>query len=191
MLEAQEAAIAATQVGVRYREVHLVAARILAQGLCDFGLLKGDVDGLVEQGAHAVFFPHGVGHLLGLDVHDMELFGDRVGYPAGRSRASQFGLSFLRLDRDLEAGMVVTIEPGIYVVPAVLRDPVQRDRHGDSVRWARAEEWIGFGGVRIEDDVLVGPDGPQVLSSALPRAREAIEALVGSGLSPARRLGLA
>jgi Xaa-Pro aminopeptidase len=144
----------------------------------------------VQRGAHAAFFPHGTGHLLGLDVHDMELFGDAAGYEPGRQRSRQFGLSYLRLDRDLLPGNVVTIEPGFYVVPAILADEALRAKLGDSVNWSEAEAWLGFGGVRIEDDVLVTEDGPEVLSEAIPKGAEEVEALVGSGPSAAERLGL-
>jgi Xaa-Pro aminopeptidase len=188
VLEAQEAAISLCRPGVRYRDVHLAACRVIARALLDWGLLRGSVDGLVEQGAHAVFFPHGVGHLIGLDVHDMELFGDRAGYAPGRERADQFGLGYLRLDRDLEAGIAVTIEPGIYLVPAILRDQALRARLGDAVDWARAESWLPFGGIRIEDDVLVTDGEPEILTPDIPKKAAAVEALVGSGLPPRERL---
>jgi len=187
VLAASGAGIDAVAAGVSYRDVHVAAARVLCRCLVDLGLLRGNVDGLVEQGAHAVFFPHGVGHLLGLDVHDMELLGDEVGY-AGAERSNQFGLNFLRLQRDLRVGMVVTVEPGIYFVPAILSDPQLQDRFGDAVHWQAAESWTAFGGVRIEDDVLVTSDGAEVLSASLPRGIEAVEALVGSGPSPTERL---
>ena len=188
VLAANEAAIERVAPGVSYRDVHQTAARVLAQALVDWGMLRGDVDGLVEQGAHAVFFPHGVGHLLGLDVHDLELFGDAALYPGDRVRSQQFGLGYLRLDRDLEPGMVVTIEPGLYWVPAILRDAALRERLGDSVEWVVAEQWVGLGGVRIEDDVLVTDDGFDVLSEAIPKSIDEIEEIVGSGLPPRDRL---
>lgn len=179
VLEANRASIELVRPGVRYRDAHLESARILCRFARDEGLLVGDVDGLVEQGAHAVFFPHGVGHLLGLDVHDLELYGDAAGYGPGRSRSDQFGLGFLRLDRDLEPGMVVTIEPGFYVVPAILGDRSLRDRLGRSVDWAAAEAWIGFGGIRIEDDVLVTPGNPEILSEEIPSSADEVESAVG------------
>ncbi len=188
VLAANRAGIALCRPGVRYRDVHLEAARVLTRFLVDEGLLRGEVDALVERGAHAVFFPHGVGHLLGLDVHDMELFGDAAGYEPGRSRSTDFGLSFLRLDRTLQPGVVVTVEPGFYVVPAILRDRALRDRHGDAVDWARAEAWLGFGGIRIEDDILVAEGGPVNLSQEIPATADEVEAAVGSGPSPKARL---
>jgi Xaa-Pro aminopeptidase len=180
VLAAQEAGISVLKPGVPYRDVHLASARVIARFAVDEGLLLGEVDGLVESGAHAVLFPHGVGHLIGLDVHDMEGYGDRVGYPPGSERSAQFGLSFLRLDRAMEPGMVVTVEPGIYLVPAILNDPELHARFGDSVAWDLARSWLPFGGVRIEDDVLVTELGSEVLSSDIPKDPASIEALVGS-----------
>ncbi|MCO4770913.1 MAG: aminopeptidase P family protein [Deltaproteobacteria bacterium] len=188
VLAANEASIALVKPGVNYQDVHLESARVLTAALRDWGLLRGDIDGLVEQGAHAVFFPHGVGHLLGLDVHDMELFGDHALYAPGRDRSDQFGLGYLRLNRDLEEGMVVTVEPGLYWSSAILRDPALRERLGDSVEWVVAEQWVGLGGIRIEDDVLVTADGSDILSEATPKKRDEIEELVGSGLPPKDRM---
>ena len=188
VLAAADASIAACVPGARYRDVHLASCRVIARGLVDLGLLRGDVDGLVEQGAHAAFFPHGVGHLLGLDVHDMELYGDVAGYEAGRSRSDQFGLGFLRLDRDLRPGMAVTIEPGIYFVPAILRDPDLRERLGASVAWDDATSWLPFGGIRIEDDVLITDGGHEVLTTDIPRSRSEVEAATGAGPTPRARM---
>jgi len=183
VLAAQAAAIARCRAGVAYREVHDTSSRVLARFLVDEGLAHGDPDGLVEQGAHAVFFPHGVGHHLGLDVHDLENFGDRPSYPAGKTRPAQFGTRNLRLDLPLEAGWVVTIEPGFYVVPAILADPTLRDTFAGTIDFDAAADWIGFGGIRIEDDVHVTTGAPEVLT-AVPKERAAITALVGSGPGP-------
>jgi Xaa-Pro aminopeptidase len=180
VLQANLDAIDRVRPGVRYRDVHLQACRTLARGLVDEGLLRGDPDGLVERGAHALFFPHGVGHLLGLDVHDMEDLGDRAGYAPGRTRSRQFGLGYLRLDRDLAPGMVVTIEPGIYIVPAILRDealagPFIRD---GSLRQDRLAAFAEVRGIRIEDDVRCTDGAPEVLTAAIPKAADAVEACV-------------
>ena len=188
VLAANEASIAMVKPGVSYKDVHLESCRVLATALRDWGLLRGDIDGLVEQGAHAVFFPHGVGHLLGLDVHDMELFGDHALYAPDRPRSDQFGLGYLRLNRDLEEGMVVTIEPGLYWSKAILTDSTLRQRLGDSVEWVVAEQWVGLGGIRIEDDVLVTDDGHDVLSEATPKKRQEVEEIVGTGLPPKDRM---
>ena len=186
VLNAEVAAIEAVKPGVRYRDLHMTASRVIAEGLAHIGLLAGSADALVESGAHALFFPHGVGHLIGLDVHDMEAFGDAISYPAGRTRSTQFGTGYLRLDMDIQAGMTFTIEPGIYFVPAILRDPKLRDEFKDQVDWDRAEEYLqmndgrGFGGIRIEDDVLCTETGYEVLTAAMPKDRGEVEALVGS-----------
>ncbi|MBX3463666.1 MAG: aminopeptidase P family protein [Planctomycetes bacterium] len=186
VLAAEQAAIAAVRPGVRYRDVHLLACRVLADGLVQMGLLRGSADDLVTSGAHAMFFPHGTGHLLGLDVHDMEAFGDRIAYGPGRRRSEQFGTAYLRLDLDLAPGMCFTIEPGIYFVPAILRDPAFRRQFKGQVDFARAERFLtmnslrGFGGIRIEDDVLCTDSGHEVLTAAVPKERVAVEALVGS-----------
>jgi Xaa-Pro aminopeptidase/Xaa-Pro dipeptidase len=187
VLAAEKAAIAAVKPGARYRDLHLLACRVLADGLVQMGLMKGDADSLVESGAHAMFFPHGTGHLLGLDVHDMEAFGDRIAYGPGRQRSEQFGTAYLRLDLDLEPGMCFTIEPGVYFVPAILRDPAFKKQFKGQIDFARTEHFLtmnslrGFGGIRIEDDVLCTESGADVLTAAVPKERVAVEALVGSG----------
>ena len=186
VLASQLASIEACTVGTRYREVHDAASRVLAQWLADEGLLRCSPDESIERGAHAVFFPHGVGHHLGLDVHDLENFGDRPSYPPGRARPDLFGTGYLRLDLPLEEGWIVTVEPGFYVVPAILDDAALRERLGDVVDFDRARTWLddgsghGFGGIRIEDDILITADGPVDLTT-VPREADAIEALVGSG----------
>ncbi|MFO0631438.1 MAG: M24 family metallopeptidase [Nannocystaceae bacterium] len=181
VLAANEAAIAMVRPGVRYRDVHLCASLVLARGLVALGILHGEPEGLVERGAHAMLFPHGVGHLLGLDVHDMEDLGDRAGYAPGRSRSPQFGLGYLRLDRELQPGMVVTIEPGLYRVAALLDDEVRcgpfvRDGSLDRERLAH---FADVRGIRIEDDVLCTPTDPVVLTADIPKAPDAVCAAVG------------
>lgn len=178
VLAAHDACIAAIQPGVDYQDIHLLAAKVLAEGLVDLGLLQGQPAHLVEQDAHALFFPHGIGHLIGLDVHDMEDLGDLAGYADGRSRSSRFGLGYLRLNRPLQVGMVVSIEPGFYQVPGILNDPQQRDRHHHAINWDRLAQFADVRGIRIEDDVLVTETGAEVLTAALPTAADAIEQLV-------------
>lgn len=180
VLSAQKAAIARCTVGTRYRDVHLTACRAIAEGLVALGIFRGDVDELVADGVHATFFPHGIGHLLGLDVHDMEDLGDRAGYAPGRTRSEQFGLGYLRLDRDLQVGMAVTIEPGFYAVPAILRDPERQRAEKGRVDRVELDKYASVRGIRIEDDVLITEGGPDVLTAALPKEAAAIEAMVGA-----------
>jgi Xaa-Pro aminopeptidase len=127
-----------------------------------------------------LFFPHGVGHLIGLDVHDLENFGDRAAYPPDRSRSTQFGTCYLRLDLDLEAGMAVTVEPGFYVVPAILQDPDLVGRFGDQLNLDRARSWEGFGGIRIEDDIAVTHSDPEILTPGIPKTVDEVESIVGT-----------
>ncbi|MBD1858632.1 MULTISPECIES: aminopeptidase P family protein [Leptolyngbya] len=168
VLEAHDRAIAKICPGIEYRDIHLLACEVLAEGLVDLGILRGQPADLVDQDAHALFFPHGIGHLLGLDVHDMEDLGDLAGYAAGRSRSARFGLGYLRLDRLLRAGMIVTIEPGFYQVPAILNDPERREKYRDVVNWQQLEKFSDVRGIRIEDDILVTTEGSEILSAALP-----------------------
>jgi len=179
VLAMQASAIAMVAPGVRYRDVHLRAARTLVDGLVQLGILHGDVDTLVDDGAHALFFPHGIGHLLGLDVHDMEDLGDRAGYAPGRTRSRQFGLGYLRLDRELAPGMLVTIEPGFYQVPSLLADPGRVGVVDRALDRARLAPFSDVRGIRIEDDVLVTATGAEVLTAALPSAPDEVEQLVG------------
>lgn len=178
VLAAQRSAIERVSPGVRYRDVHLVACHAIARGLVDIGILRGDPEELVQDGVHALFFPHGVGHLLGLDVHDMEDLGDRAGYANGRERSKQFGLSYLRLDRDLAPGMAVTIEPGIYFVPAILRNPEFAALSRDRVNQNMLERFADVRGIRIEDDVLVTATERDVLTDSIPKSVADLESVL-------------
>ena len=163
---------------VEFQDLHMQAALVIAAGLVDLGILRGHAEDLVDMDAHALFFPHGVGHLLGLDVHDMEDLGDTAGYEPGRTRSDRFGLGYLRLNRPLRPGMVVTIEPGFYSVPAILNDPERREKYHKHVNWDRLAVFSDVRGIRIEDDILITQNGCEVLTAALPTEIEAIEALV-------------
>lgn len=178
VLEAQYAAIAVAKPGRRYRDVHEMAKRTIVGGLVALGIFRGDVDGLLERGAAALFFPHGIGHLLGLDVHDMEDLGDRAGYAAGRTRTTRFGDRYLRLDRDLEAGMAVTIEPGFYQVPGILGDARLTAPLGADLCRDVLAQYADVRGIRIEDDVLITSDGNEVMTSGVPKLATEIEALM-------------
>ena len=178
VLAAHDACIDRICPGVEYRDIHLLAARIMAEGLVDLGILRGNVEDLVEMDAHALFFVHGIGHLIGLDVHDMEDLGDLAGYQEGRVRSSRFGLGFLRLNRVLQVGMLVSIEPGFYQVPAILNNPETRTKYNDTVNWEKLSKFTDVRGIRIEDDIVVTEGGREVLTAKLPTKASEIEGLV-------------
>jgi Xaa-Pro aminopeptidase len=176
VLDAQEAAIDAIEPGVPFRKIHRLSCRVLAEGLVDIGLMQGDPHEAVAHGAHALFFPHGLGHMLGLDTHEMENLGeDVVGYAPDQSRSDQFGLHTLRLARPLEPGFVVTVEPGCYFIPELVRQWRSEDRHGAFINYDLVSDFLGLGGVRIEDDVLVTTEGRRVLGPGIPKGVEAVE----------------
>jgi Xaa-Pro aminopeptidase len=184
VLSAEREAIAACVPGKRYREVHDLAARVICQGLVEAELLRGDPEELAARRAHTLFFPHGVGHLIGLDAHDMEDFGDLAGYAPGRARRPGFGDKYLRLDRDLEPGMCVTIEPGIYLVPAIWEQDELVKPLADVVKRSRVDALLNdrVGGIRIEDTICVRAEGgPEILSSDLARDADELADLVGRG----------
>ncbi|MBE9184132.1 aminopeptidase P family protein [Microcoleus sp. LEGE 07076] len=181
VLAAHDACIEKISPGVEYLDIHLLAARIIAAGLVDLGILRGNVEDLVEMDAHALFFVHGIGHLIGLDVHDMEDLGDLAGYAAPRVRSSRFGLGFLRLNRVLSPGMLVSIEPGFYQVPAILNNSEIRVKYKDFVNWDELEKFADLRGIRIEDDILVTEEGREVLTGKLPAKAQEIEELVALG----------
>jgi len=176
VLAANQAAINAAGPGITNRELHLLAARTIASGLKDIGVMKGNVDKAVAAGAHALFFPHGLGHMMGLDVHDMEDLGDIVGYAEGEERSTQFGLAYLRMARKLEPGFVITIEPGIYFIAALIERWQGEKLHRSFIRYDKLDDFCGLGGVRIEDDVLITEDGSRVLGPGIPKTVDEIEA---------------
>jgi Xaa-Pro aminopeptidase len=177
VLRAQLGAIAAIQPGVPYRDVHLGAARSFVTDLTALGLMRGDADEAVAAGAHALFFPHGLGHLLGLDVHDMENIGeDIVGYGPGEERSTQFGLNYLRLARRLEPGFALTVEPGLYFIPALIDQWKADGLHTAFINYAEVEKFRDARGCRIEDDVLVTETGGRVLGPPIPKSIADVEA---------------
>jgi Xaa-Pro aminopeptidase len=177
VLSVQLAAIADARPGKEYRELHLEAAHRIAAGLTDLGILRGSPAGLVERDAHALFFPHGLGHMLGLSTHDAG------GCLAGRAKSDRFGLKWLRADLPLQPGYVVTIEPGIYFIRALLTQPDWRAKYADCVDWTRVDGLLDIGGVRIEDDVLITDSGAEVLTAGIPKSIDAIEALRSEALA--------
>ena len=162
VLAVERKAIDGCRPGAEWRDLHLAASLQIAEGLVSLGLLVGSAESLVERDTHALFFPHGLGHMVGLGVRDAS------GYLPGRARSNRPGLSMLRTDLPLEKGYVMTVEPGIYFIPALIQDPALRERHRDAVRWDRVDALLEFGGIRIEDDVLVTDDEPDVLTAAIP-----------------------
>lgn len=173
---------AACTAGRRYRDVHDLAGRIICEGLVEAELLKGNPAQLAERRAQTLFFTHGVGHLIGLDVHDMRDFADVAGYAPGRSRPQQFGDKFLRLDRDLSAGVCATIEPGLYLSPGVWqRDDLTRP-FADVVNRGKVEALLRdqFGGIRLEHTICVRESGgPEILTQELPTAPDEVVKLIG------------
>jgi Xaa-Pro aminopeptidase len=184
VLAANNKGLALTKPGVTYQSVHLKVARVIAAGLKDLGLLKGDVDEAVASGAHALFFPHGLGHMMGLDVHDMEDYGQiHVGYDKEVRPIDQFGTAYLRLGRKLEPGFVITNEPGIYFIPALIEKWEKEGINKEFINFEKAKSYLGFGGVRLEDDVLVTETGSRLLGKRIPIDPEEVEAVVASGRS--------
>jgi Xaa-Pro aminopeptidase len=178
-LAAQEAAVAKLAPGVPNRDVHFAAARVIAEGMKDLGLMKGNTDDALAAGAHAMFFPCGVGHLMGLDVHDMEDLGEVwVGYD-GEAKSTQFGLKSLRLARPLEPGFVLTVEPGIYFVPQLMDLWRSQDHCAEFLDFDRLDEWRDFGGVRNEEDYLITADGARRLGPSKPMTVAEIQVLRG------------
>jgi len=181
VLKGQMEAIASMKPGIKYKDIHLSTARTMAKGLKDLGLMKGDVEEAVAAGAHALFFPHGLGHMIGLDVHDMEGLGENyVGYDTTVSRSPQFGLAYLRMARELRPGFVLTVEPGIYFIPALIDQWRSKKRLTAFIDYARVEEYRDFTGIRIEDNVLITKDGRRVLGRPIPKKVKDIENTMAS-----------
>ncbi len=159
--ECHDLALEVSKPGVKYFDVHLAVCRRMTERLKELGLMKGDVDDAVEQGAHAMFLPHGLGHMMGMDVHDMEGLGQiHVGFDEEtRPRLEQFGTNCLRMGRRLEEGFVITDEPGIYFIPALIDDWKAKGHCKDFINYDLLETYKDFGGIRIEDDILITENG--------------------------------
>ena len=166
--------------GVTYLDIHLSACHTLVEGLQSLGVMQGDVKQAVKAGVHALFMPHGLGHMLGLDVHDMEELGeDYVGYDENIQRSTQFGTSGLRLGRELQEGFVLTVEPGIYFIPKLIEQWKKADRHAEFINYAKLTEYFDFGGIRLEDDILVMQEGNRLLGQPIPLHIDEIERRTG------------
>lgn len=180
VLGAEVGAIASLRPGITYQQVHLAAARHIAEGLKALGLMQGNLDEAVAQGAHALFFPHGLGHMIGLDVHDMEDLGENyVGYSDAVKRSDQFGTAYLRLARALEPGFVLTVEPGIYFIPQLIDQWRRKKMFAEFINYPALKKYRDFGGIRIEDNVLVTESGHRVLGEPIPKTVQEVEALRG------------
>ncbi len=176
VLDANMKAIGAIKPGVPYRDIHFLAARVIIDGLKQAGLMKGDTEAAVAAGAHTLFMPHGLGHMMGMDVHDMEGLGeDYVGYDESVSRSGQFGTAYLRLAKALKPGFVLTVEPGIYFIPALIDKFRDEGKFTDFINYGKVETYKDFGGIRIEDDVLVTADGHRVLGKPIPKTIAEVE----------------
>lgn len=173
---AHEAAIKMLAPGTSFKSVHLTACREIFNGLKEIGLTKGDTEEAVSLGAHALFFPCGTGHMMGMDVHDMEDIGEVwVGYE-GQPKSTQFGLKSLRLAKPLKPGYVLTIEPGIYFIPELIEMWKSENRFRNFLNYTEIEKFLTFGGIRNEEDFLITPTGARVLGKFLPKSIEDVEA---------------
>jgi len=181
VLRAQRVAIDAARVGTPYLAVHKLAARTMIEGLIAEGLFRGDADAIVESGAYALCFQHGLGHQIGLDVHDMEALGeDLVGYDDTVKRSEQFGLRNLRLAKKLKAGMVVTVEPGLYFIPVLIDRWEAEGRHREFVNYDKVRGFLDVHGVRVEDDVLIADGSARVLGPGIPKEIGEVEAALSA-----------
>ena len=178
VLSSQLKAIENLQPGIPYRDIHFEAARNMTDGLKLLGLMKGDTQDAVNAGAHALFFPHGLGHMLGLDVHDMEDLGeDRVGYDESVTRNPQFGTAYLRMAKKLKPGYVLTVEPGIYFIPALIGQWQGQRKLDQFINYGMLEKYRNFGGIRIEDNVVITGTGSRVLGKPIKKTVSEIETL--------------
>jgi Xaa-Pro aminopeptidase len=178
VLKANNTATALTRPGETYLSIHLKVAEVITSGLKEIGLMKGDVQEAVACGAHALFFPHGLGHMMGLDVHDMENYGQiNVGYDEEIRPVDQFGTAYLRLGRRLQENFVITNEPGIYFIPALIEKWKNEKINHAFINFDRAKQYLDFGGIRLEDDILVTGTGASVLGKRIPINPEEVESL--------------
>jgi Xaa-Pro aminopeptidase len=177
VFQALNDSIEAIKPGVKNIDIHLKAASIISDGLKNLGLMKGDTNEAVKKGAHALFFPHGLGHMMGLDVHDMENLGeDLVGYDKEVKRSDQFGIAYLRLGKKLQQpGYVLTIEPGIYFIPELIRSWQKEKKFEEFIDYNRLGDYIEFGGIRIEDNIVVTEDGHKIIGDHIPTSIKEVE----------------
>lgn len=176
VLEMETSVIDNMKVGDLYRDHHIASNRLMLSKFKDLGLVRGDVDEMSAAGVGGLFMPHGLGHMIGLDVHDMEDFGEQhVGYRPGLERSSQLGLKSLRLGKELEDGFVITVEPGIYFIPELIAKWKAEGTHAEFINYQKLEDYLDFGGIRIEDDILITSNGSKVLGKPIPKTVEEVE----------------
>ena len=176
VVNAHDTAVKALAPGMPFREVHLTACKALTEGLKGAGLMTGDVDEAVAAGAHTMFFQCGLGHMMGLDVHDMEDLGEQyVGYTETMKKSTAFGLKSLRLGRALEPGFVLTIEPGIYIIPELIDLWKSDNKHAAFINYEKLESYRDFGGIRIEEDFLITESGARLLGKPVPKTVAEVE----------------
>ncbi len=181
VVSANDRAHELSKPGITYKSVHMEACKMLAIGLSELGLMKGDINEAVEMGAHALFMPHGLGHQMGLDVHDMEDLGENyVGYDKPEDRSTLFGTAFLRMGKMLKPGMVMTNEPGIYFIPELIQLWKSENKFSQFLNYDVIEKYIGFGGIRLEDDIIITETGNEIIGKRLPIYTNDIEELMSN-----------
>ena len=177
--EMQEAVLKELKPGVNFKDMHKLSAYIGIKGLKELGLLKGSCEDAVDAGVCGLFYPHGLGHMLGLDVHDMESLGeDLVGYDKESKREAEFGITFLRLGKKLEKGFCITVEPGIYFIPELFNQWKQDNKHRDFINYDKFENYLDFGGIRIEDNISITNDKSENLSDFIIKEVDDIESIM-------------
>ncbi len=178
VLRANTESVKSARPGMSNLDLHLNACKIMVSSLKDLGLMTGDTDEAVAAGAHALFMPHGLGHMMGLDVHDMEALGENyVGYSKEVKRSSQFGLAFLRFALPYKTGHVFTVEPGCYFIPQLIDQWKSENKFTEFINYSKVEKWKDFGGIRIEDNVLITDKGNRLLGKPIPKTVKEIEAI--------------
>ena len=176
VLDTHEAAIAALTPGIQYKDVHLLAGKTLVNGLIEVGLMKGNAEEAVSAGAHTMFFQCGLGHMMGLDVHDMEDLGEQyVGYNDSLNKSTIFGLKSLRLGKKLEKDFVITVEPGIYIIPELIDMWKAENKHAEFINYDLLETYKNFGGIRIEEDFVITESGSRLLGKPVAKTINDVE----------------
>lgn len=177
---AQQSVIDMLRPGVAYRDAHHKAAAVMSAALTDLGIVRGSVDAFVESAGYGLFFPHGLGHAMGLDVHDMENLGeDHVGYDAQYRRDTRFGPNHLRFGKELREGMVITVEPGLYFIEPLIERWQGSGKFSGIIDYSKLRQLLGFGGIRIEDNVLITAKGCRLLGPPMPRSRAEVGTAYG------------